>query len=151
MYSSSRICQLRINGVIKTPLFEDLFRLSLGHTWVEITHELTLPRDTKSSGTARLRSARCRERSRRNMTEINLTFSEITEADVSELTGVMTRACDDDARKHFGKERGGPPVYDTGEFIRDWLFGYEWTAGYKATMGDFRHWAQHPWDDIRRS
>lgn len=65
---------------------------------------------------------------------MDLAFSEIVEADLPELTDVMTRAFDDDAKKHFGKEKGGPPGYDNGDFFREWLFGYEWTAGYKATL-----------------
>jgi ribosomal protein S18 acetylase RimI-like enzyme len=40
--------------------------------------------------------------------------------DVPELTAVMTRAFDDDARRHQGLEKGGPPGYDTGAFIRRW-------------------------------
>ena len=63
---------------------------------------------------------------------MNLTFEEIAEADVPELTEVMTRAFDDDAQRHFGTEKGGPEGYDDGEFFRTWLFGYEWTVGYKA-------------------
>ena len=70
------------------------------------------------------------------MTDMNLVFSEISEADVPELAGVMTRAFDDDAKKHFSKERGGPPGYDNGEFFREWLFGYQWTVGYKAILDD---------------
>ncbi|MGD1994471.1 MAG: hypothetical protein PVI59_14855, partial [Anaerolineae bacterium] len=54
-----------------------------------------------------------------------LVFESITEADVPELTAVMTRAFDDDAQKHLGQERGGPPGYDDGEFFRKWLFGYQ--------------------------
>jgi GNAT superfamily N-acetyltransferase len=37
--------------------------------------------------------------------------------DVAALTEVMTRAFDDDARRHLGVEKGGPPGYDTGEFL----------------------------------
>jgi GNAT superfamily N-acetyltransferase len=70
------------------------------------------------------------------MTELNLTFERITEADVPELTKVMTRAFDDDAQKHLGVEKGGPEGYDDGEFFRKWLFGYEWTVGYKALSDD---------------
>lgn len=61
-----------------------------------------------------------------------LTFAEITEADLPELTAVMTRAFDDDAQKHLGLERGGPEGYDNGDFFRRWLFGYEQTDGYKV-------------------
>ena len=62
----------------------------------------------------------------------DLTFEEFTEEDIPELTGVMTRAFDDDAQRHLGKERGGPPGYDNGDFFREWLFGYEETVGYKV-------------------
>ncbi len=39
--------------------------------------------------------------------------------DVDEATTVMARAFDDDSRRHLGKDRGGPPGYDTGEFLRE--------------------------------
>jgi GNAT superfamily N-acetyltransferase len=39
--------------------------------------------------------------------------------DVDALTDVMTRAFDDDARRHLGAAKGGPPGYDTGEFLRE--------------------------------
>ncbi len=65
-------------------------------------------------------------------TEIRLAFEEFTEEDIPELTGVMTRAFDDDAQKHLGQEKGGPPGYDNGDFFREWLFGYEETDGYKV-------------------
>ena len=61
-----------------------------------------------------------------------LTYEEITEADVPQLTEVMTRAFDDDAQKHRGLERGGPDGYDNGDFFRKWLFGYQQTVGYKV-------------------
>jgi hypothetical protein len=48
--------------------------------------------------------------------ESELVFETITEADIPELTQVMMRAFDDDARKHLGLERGGPPGYDNGDF-----------------------------------
>jgi len=38
--------------------------------------------------------------------------------DVDALTAVMTRAFDDDARRHLGVPKGGPPGYDSGEFLR---------------------------------
>jgi GNAT superfamily N-acetyltransferase len=63
--------------------------------------------------------------------ELALTFEEATEADIPALTAVMTRAFDDDAQKHLGQERGGPPGYDDGEFFRKWLFGYEESTGFK--------------------
>ncbi|MFU8887967.1 MAG: GNAT family N-acetyltransferase [Trueperaceae bacterium] len=39
--------------------------------------------------------------------------------DVDALTAVMTRAFDDDARRHLGVPKGGPPGYDSGEFLRE--------------------------------
>jgi GNAT superfamily N-acetyltransferase len=68
--------------------------------------------------------------------EVHLVFGEIDEADVATLTEVMTRAFDDDAQKHSGKERGGPEGYDDGEFFRTWLFGYQESVGYKVLDGD---------------
>jgi GNAT superfamily N-acetyltransferase len=38
--------------------------------------------------------------------------------DVDALTAVMTRAFDDDAQRHLGVPKGGPPGYDTGDFLR---------------------------------
>jgi GNAT superfamily N-acetyltransferase len=64
--------------------------------------------------------------------ESELAFETITEADIPELTWVMTRAFDDDAQKHLSLERGGPPGYDNGGFFREWLFGYDQTDGYKV-------------------
>ena len=62
---------------------------------------------------------------------LHLTFHEIIEADIPELTAVMTRAFDDDAQKHLGQERGGPEGYDNGDFFRKWLFGYQESVGFK--------------------
>ena len=64
--------------------------------------------------------------------DLHLLFEEFTEADISELTGIMTRAFDDDAQKHLGQERGGPEGYDNGDFFRTWLFGYQESVGYKV-------------------
>ena len=66
----------------------------------------------------------------------SLVFEEIVEADLPELTGVMTRAFDDDARKHLGVEKGGPEGYDNGGFFRKWLFGHERSVGYKVVSDD---------------
>ena len=66
-------------------------------------------------------------------TELKLKYEDFIEEDIPELTGVMTRAFDDDAQKHLGKEKGGPPGYDDGEFFREWLFGYPESIGYKIT------------------
>ena len=53
-----------------------------------------------------------------------------TEDDLPALTAVMTRAFDDDSRRHLGVEKGGPPGYDTGDFFRTWLFADLPTEGY---------------------
>ncbi len=37
--------------------------------------------------------------------------------DIAEATAVMKRAFDDDSKRHLNRETGGPPGYDTGEFI----------------------------------
>ncbi len=77
---------------------------------------------------------------------MEVVFSEIQEADVAGLTHVMTRAFDDDSRKHLGVEKGGPDGYDNGEFFRKWYFPYEESRGYKIThggriIGGFIFWA----------
>jgi hypothetical protein len=54
---------------------------------------------------------------------MNLVFEKAGEGDIPELTRVMTRAFDDDAQKHLGIEKGGPPGYDDGEFFRKWMLG----------------------------
>jgi GNAT superfamily N-acetyltransferase len=63
---------------------------------------------------------------------VELSFEEITKGDIPELTAVMTRAFDDDAQKHLGKERGGPEGYDNGDFFHKWLFPYQESVGYKV-------------------
>lgn len=49
-----------------------------------------------------------------------LGFDRITECDVNAMTEIMKRAFDEDAKRHLGKECGGPPGYDNGDFIRNW-------------------------------
>jgi len=66
---------------------------------------------------------------------LSLDFLDIVEADVPELTAVMTQAFDGDAQRHLGVERGGPEGYDDGEFFRKWLFGYRESVGYKIVSG----------------
>jgi len=68
--------------------------------------------------------------------EFALTFERITEADVPELTEVMIRAFDDDARRNQGQERGGPPGYDDGSFLRQWALTYKESHGYKVSAGE---------------
>ena len=62
-------------------------------------------------------------------TEISLRFNRMTEADIPELTEVMTRTFDADAQEYLGQPSGGPPGYDTGEFLQKWVFekgGHGW-------------------------
>jgi GNAT superfamily N-acetyltransferase len=65
---------------------------------------------------------------------MDLSFETITESDIPELTRVMTRAFDDDAQRHLGQEKGGPPGYDDGGFFQEWLFPYEESKGYKVLL-----------------
>lgn len=51
----------------------------------------------------------------------NLRFEPATENDIPEITRVMVRAFDEDSRRFRGIERGGPPGYDTGDFLRKWM------------------------------
>jgi GNAT superfamily N-acetyltransferase len=76
---------------------------------------------------------------------MDLSFESIIEDDIPELTRVMTRAFDDDSRKHLGVEKGGPDGYDNGDFFRKWLFGQSVTEGFKvkadgAVVGGFIVW-----------
>lgn len=65
--------------------------------------------------------------------EIVIDIVPVLEEDIPELSQVMTRAFDDDARKHLGVEKGGPAGYDDGEFFRKWLFSHDASVGYKIT------------------
>jgi GNAT superfamily N-acetyltransferase len=69
------------------------------------------------------------------MRNLDLIFEVMCEEDIPALTTVMERAFDDDARKHLGKERGGPPGYDDGGFFREWLLPYDESVGYKISSG----------------
>jgi GNAT superfamily N-acetyltransferase len=68
--------------------------------------------------------------------KLPLSFEEITEEDLPELTAVMTRSFDDDSRKHRGLEKRGPEGYDNGDFFRTWLFPYKESVGYKILSKD---------------
>ena len=49
-------------------------------------------------------------------------FKKAVEDDIPELTEVMARAFDDDTRRFRGNPAGGgPPGYNTGEFLRKWM------------------------------
>lgn len=62
---------------------------------------------------------------------LELSFQTMEEIDIPALTLVMKLAFDDDAQKHLGKESGGPPGYDNGDFFRTWLLPYQESVGYK--------------------
>ena len=49
-----------------------------------------------------------------------ITFESLKSSDINDLIGPMTRAFDADAKAFQGKERGGPPGYDDGSFLRKW-------------------------------
>ena len=68
--------------------------------------------------------------------DLTLSFQELIESDIPVFTGVMKRAFDDDARKHLGKDSGGPPGYDDGEFFRTWLLPYQESVGYKIVSAE---------------
>lgn len=70
------------------------------------------------------------------MDDLQLSFLIMTESDIPSITLVMKRAFDDDAKKHLGKESGGPPGYDNGEFFRQWLLPYDESVGYKIITGE---------------
>ena len=68
------------------------------------------------------------------MTGSSLRIVPVEPGDIDALTDVMTRAFDDDAQRHLGVERGGPPGYDTGEFLR--RYGFDPGAGaFQAVLG----------------
>lgn len=58
----------------------------------------------------------------------NLVFEELTEKDIDILTPIMKRAFDEDTRIHLGRECGGPPGYDNGDFLRRWALRDDVTA-----------------------
>ncbi len=68
--------------------------------------------------------------------DLELSFQTMEEIDIPDLTPVMKRAFDDDAQKHLGKESGGPPGYDNGDFFRTWLLPYQESVGYKIISGE---------------
>jgi len=70
------------------------------------------------------------------MDDLHLSFLIMAESDIPEVTQVMKRAFDDDARKYLGKESGGPPGYDNGDFFRQWLLPYDESVGYKIIAGE---------------
>ena len=49
-----------------------------------------------------------------------LTLVPVSYKDVLDMTKIMKRSFDEDTRIHLGKEVGGSPGYDNGDFIRKW-------------------------------
>ena len=49
-----------------------------------------------------------------------LDYTELDECALAELAPVMRAAFDDDSRLHGRGEKGGPPGYDDGTFLRRW-------------------------------
>ena len=68
------------------------------------------------------------------MDTLSIDHLPIHEDDIPSLTPVMKRAFDNDAKKHLGKDTGGPPGYDDGEFFRTWLLPYPESIGYKILL-----------------
>lgn len=50
----------------------------------------------------------------------DLVFDEIQEKDIEILTTIMKRAFDEDTRIHLGRECGGPPGYENGNFLQQY-------------------------------
>lgn len=64
-----------------------------------------------------------------------LRFVALQEALIPELTGIMVAAFDDDSRRFRGMERGGPPGYEDGSFLRKWGLASP-THSYVVYLGD---------------
>ena len=65
----------------------------------------------------------------------SLRVQEASIEDIPELTEVMTRAFDDDAQRHLGIPKGGPPGYDDGSFLQK-MISHENSRSYKALVDD---------------
>ncbi len=52
---------------------------------------------------------------------MKITLSGMERRDIDRLTSIMKRAFDQDSLRHTGRP-GGPPGYDTGEFLSKWGF-----------------------------
>jgi ribosomal protein S18 acetylase RimI-like enzyme len=62
-------------------------------------------------------------------------FEKLEEKDIDELTPIMKRAFDEDAKIHLGQEEGGPEGYDNGDFIRKWGLNKQATS-YKILLNN---------------
>lgn len=65
----------------------------------------------------------------------NLFFEEVQENDIEILTPIMKRAFDEDTKIHLGREYGGPPGYDNGDFLRRYALDAASTS-YKISKGE---------------
>ena len=54
-----------------------------------------------------------------------LQFEQFESEDVELCTPIMQRAFDEDAKRHLNEDRGGPPGYDNGDFLRKWALHQE--------------------------
>lgn len=61
-------------------------------------------------------------------TYFDLVFEQVQEEDIAILTPIMKRAFDEDTRIHLGRECGGPPGYDNGDFLRNYALDDASTA-----------------------
>ena len=57
----------------------------------------------------------------RREAQAGIRFEPALESDIPEMNRVMARAFDDDSRRFRGIPTGGPPGYDTGDFLRKWM------------------------------
>lgn len=58
----------------------------------------------------------------------DLIFERVRENDIEVLTTIMKRAFDEDTKIHLGRECGGPPGYDNGDFLRKYALDDASTA-----------------------
>lgn len=65
---------------------------------------------------------------------MELKFRKPTINDLEEMTKVMRKAFDDDAKKHLNEEAGGPPGYNNGDFYKKWLFNDKYSQGIIAEL-----------------
>ena len=63
-------------------------------------------------------------------------FTAIEAADVPALTAIMRAAFDESSLRHTGIAHGGPPGYDTGEFLTRWAVGNPTAWAVHADTGD---------------
>lgn len=76
---------------------------------------------------------------------MNPQFITLEERDIKDLIGPMTRAFDNDRELYKGVEKGGPPGYDDGSFLKRWAIEDENSIAYKIvydnkSVGAFIIW-----------